>query len=310
MELLIAIGVFGLIAGLIYFVVASRAPVTEDAIQRRLENISIQSQTKTPIRLHANDDELTLWERVANFFLGDKELPARFNDMGRRLHQAGYRGNRAVRIFWGLRIFLCVAFGFGGMFIALMSNSSMNDFLLLSGVGVFAGYMLPALTVFRKARTRVREMKETLPDTLDLIVVCVEAGMGVDSALTRVGREQNNQGLALGEEFLLATQEMQAGAPRKEALLRLADRAGIDELKAMVTFLTQTEEMGGSISRSLRVYAETMRDKRSQRAEEAARKTVIKLIFPLVFFILPAIFILLLGPPGLEIMQTLSDPLK
>jgi len=170
--------------------------------------------------------------------------------------------------------------------------------------------MLPALTVFRKARARVREMKETLPDTLDLIVVCVEAGMGVDSALTRVGREQNNQGLALGEEFLLASQEMQAGAPRKDALLRLADRAGIEELKAMVTFLTQTEEMGGSISRSLRVYAETMRDKRSQAAEEAARKTVIKLIFPLVFFILPAIFILLLGPPGLEIMKTLSDQLN
>lgn len=310
MELLIAVGFFGLIAGLIYYFVASRAPVTEDAIQRRLENIAIQSQAKTPLRLHGGDDELTLWERVANFFIGDKEMPARFNEMGRRLHQAGYRGNRAIRIFWGIRIFLSAAFGFGGIFVSIMSDASMNDFLLLSGVGVAAGYFLPALTVVRKARKRVRDMKETLPDTLDLIVVCVEAGMGVDSALTRVGREQNNQGLALGEEFLLATQEMQAGAPRKEALLRLADRAGIEELKAMVTFLTQTEEMGGSISRSLRVYAETMRDKRSQAAEEAARKTVIKLIFPLVFFILPAIFILLLGPPGLGIIQTLSDPLR
>jgi len=309
MEMLIAVGVFGLIAGLIYFLVASRAPVTDDTIQRRLENISVQSQAKAQFRLHESDDELTTWERVTNFFFGDKELPARFNDMGRRLHQAGYRGNRAIRIFWGLRIFLAVAFGFGGMLIAIMSDSSMNDFLMLSGVGVAAGYFLPALTVFRKARARVREMKETLPDTLDLIVVCVEAGMGVDSALTRVGREQNSQGLALGEEFLLASQEMQAGAPRKEALLRLADRAGIEELKAMVTFLTQTEEMGGSISRSLRVYAETMRDKRSQAAEEAARKTVIKLIFPLVFFILPAIFILLLGPPGLGIIKMLSDPL-
>ena len=309
MEMLIAVGVFGLIAGLIYFLVASRAPVTDDTIQRRLENISVQSQAKAQFRLHESDDELTTWERVTNFFFGDKELPARFNDMGRRLHQAGYRGNRAIRIFWGLRIFLSAAFGFGGMLVAIMSDSSMNDFLMLSGVGVAAGYMLPALTVFRKARARVREMKETLPDTLDLIVVCVEAGMGVDSALTRVGREQNSQGLALGEEFLLASQEMQAGAPRKEALLRLADRAGIEELKAMVTFLTQTEEMGGSISRSLRVYAETMRDKRSQAAEEAARKTVIKLIFPLVFFILPAIFILLLGPPGLGIIKMLSDPL-
>ena len=310
MELVIAVGFFGLIAGVVYFIVASRAPVAEETIQRRLDSIGIQGQSSSaPIRLH-DSDELTTWERLANFFFGDREMPGRFNEMSRRLHQAGYRGNRAIRVFWGVRIFLCAILGFGGMFVAMASGSSMNDFLMLGGLGVIAGYMLPALTVFRKARARVREMKETLPDTLDLIVVCVEAGMGVDSALNRVGREQNAQKLALGEEFLLATQEMQAGAPRKEAMLRLADRCGIDELKAMVTFLTQTEEMGGSIARSLRVYAETMRDKRSQAAEEAARKTVIKLIFPLVFFILPAIFILLLGPPGLGIMQMLSDPLR
>ena len=198
----------------------------------------------------------------------------------------------------------------GGMAVALMSQASMSDFLLLGGTGAALGYMLPFLTVFRKARTRVRDMRETLPDTLDLIVVCVEAGMGVDAALNRVGREQNSQGLALGEELVLASQEMQAGAARKDALLRLADRVGIEEFKSLVTFLTQTEEMGGSIARSLRVYAETMRDKRSQAAEEAARNTVIKLIFPLVFFILPAIFILLLGPPGLGLIEMLSDPMN
>jgi tight adherence protein C len=293
----------------VYFAFASRSPVSEEAIQQRLENISLRTDPRGPIRLHEHE-QITFWERVANYFFGDRELPDRFNNVSRRLHQAGYRGNRAVRIFWGLRIFLAVALGFGLLMVAIMSNASMKDFLMLSGLGAAAGYMLPALTVFRKARTRVLEMKETLPDTLDLIVVCVEAGMGVDSALTRVGREQNSQGLALGEELMLATQEMQAGAVRKEALLRLADRVGIEEFKALVTFLTQTEEMGGSIARSLRVYAETMRDKRSQAAEEAARKTVIKLIFPLVFFILPAIFIILLGPPGLGIIQMLSDPLR
>src|SRR5258706_3473148 len=309
MEMLIAIGFFGLISAIVYFVLAPKASVSEDAIQQRLENIGLQSgQSRAPIRLH-EEDEITIWERFANFFLGDKELPDRFNNASRRLHQAGYRGNRAVRIYWGLRFFLCIAFGFGGMAVALMSEASMSDLLLLSGLGALVGFMLPALTVFRKARARVRDMREALPDTLDLIVICVEAGMGVDAALNRVGREQNSQGMALGEELMLASQEMQAGAVRKDALLRLADRVGIDEFKALVTFLTQTEEMGGSIARSLRVYADTMRDKRSQAAEEAARKTVIKLIFPLVFFILPAIFILLLGPPGLGIVQMLADPL-
>jgi len=309
MELLIAVGFFGLVSAIVYFVVASKAPIAEDAIQRRLESIGIQSaESRAPIHLHEHE-ETTFWEKITNFFFGDRELPERFNMISRRLHQAGYRGNRAVRIFWGLRIFLGMAFGFAGLFVSLTSGSAMSDLLLLTVVGAAVGYMLPFLTVFRKARARVRDMRETLPDTLDLIVVCVEAGMGVDAALNRVGKEQNSQKLALGEELVLATQEMQAGAKRKEALIRLADRVGIDEFRALVTFLTQTEEMGGSIARSLRVYAETMRDKRSQAAEEAARKTVIKLIFPLVFFILPAIFIILLGPPGLGIMQMLADPL-
>ena len=308
MEVLIAVGIFGLISAVVYFVLASRAPVADDAIQRRLENIGIQGEARTQVRLY-DTEEMTVWERVTNFFFGDRELPDRFNVVSRRLHQAGYRGNRAVRIFWGLRIFLCAAFGFGGMFIGLTSGAAMSDFLMLAGTGALVGYMLPFLTVFRKSRARVLSMRETLPDTLDLIVVCVEAGMGVDAALNRVGKEQNSQGLALGEELMLTTQEMQAGAVRKDALLRLADRVGIEEFKGLVTFLTQTEEMGGSISRSLRVYAETMRDKRSQAAEEAARKTVIKLIFPLVFFILPAIFIILLGPAGLQIMDMLTHPL-
>jgi Flp pilus assembly protein TadC len=174
--------------------------------------------------------------------------------------------------------------------MALTSGAAMSDFLMLSGAGAATGYMLPFITVLRKSRARVREMRETLPDTLDLIVVCVEAGMGVDAALNRVGKEQNSQQLALGEELMLTTQEMQAGSVRKDALIRLAERVGIEEFRALVTFLTQTEEMGGSIARSLRVYAETMRDKRSQAAEEAARKTVIKLIFPLVFFYSPGDF--------------------
>jgi tight adherence protein C len=311
MELIITIGVFGLVAGVVYFVLAPRAPVVEEAIQRRLDTISARPETEARearYPLHATEDE-TFWERVTNFFFGDKELPERFNASSRLLHQAGYRGNRSVRIFWGVRIFLCLALGFGLSLFAMLLSASMKDFLLLGGVGAFSGYMLPYLTVYRKAKARVLEMKETLPDTLDLLVVCVEAGMGIDAALNRVGREQSQQGLALGEELMLATQEMQAGAVRKQALARLADRCSVEEFRALITFLTQTEELGGSITRSLRIYAETNRAKRSQSAEEAARKTVIKLIIPLVFFILPAIFILVLGPPGLQIMKALSDPL-
>lgn len=310
MEIVIAFGIFCLVFGVLYFTLVSRAPVADEAIQRRLETIAAQPKSTRPIRLHGGE-EATFWEGIAKFFIGEKEMmPATFSRVGRMLHQAGYRGERAIRIFWGLRIFLCLALGFGGLLVSFMSKATMQDVLLLGGAGGLAGYFFPYLSVRRKANARVLEMRETLPDTLDLIVICVEAGMGVDAALTRVAAEQTEQGLAMGEELLLTTKEMQAGAIRKEALTRLADRIGMEELRGLITFLTQTEELGGSIARSLRVYAATMRDKRSQAAEEAARKMVIKLIFPLVFFILPAIFIIILGPAGLSIMKMLSSPLK
>jgi len=310
MEILVAIGIFGLVSVFLYYALSARVPLSDDAIQRRLETISYKSSEPHSIRLHGDEAE-NLSERIARFFLGEKDvMPARYVGLIRLLHQAGYRGERALRSFWGKRILLCILLGFGGILIAFMSNASTQDVIMLGVVGAVIGYILPYATVRRKAQVRVLEMRETLPDTLDLIVVCVEAGMGIDAALVRVGKEQSEQGLAIGEELMLASQEMQAGAMRKEALSRLADRIGIDELRSLITFLTQTEELGGSIARSLRVYAETMREKRSHRAEEAARKAVIKLIFPLVFFILPAIFILILGPAALNIIKTLSAPLQ
>jgi tight adherence protein C len=308
METIIAIAVFGVVGAIMYLVLAPRAPIAEDMIQRRLETISGPRTSAAPVRLFDNEDE-TFWERVADFFFGSKEMPENLSKAGTKLHQAGYRGARAIRIYWGLRIFLGLALALTALLLSFSMNASMQDVLLLGGAAGTLGYMLPCLTVFRKAKSRVLAMREALPDTLDLIVICVEAGMGVDAALNRVGNEQNNQKLAIGEELLLATQEMQAGARRKDALIRLAERCGVDEIRGLVTFLTQTEELGGSIARSLRIYAETMRDKRSQSAEEAARKAVIKLIFPLVFFILPAIFIILLGPAGLQIMKALADPM-
>lgn len=311
MELiLVVIGFFGLVTGVVYFLLASRGVATDETIQRRLDSIMREPQVADRVRLlRGEDEEQTFWERVTDFFLGGRDMPANYTKLSRLLHQAGYRGERAVRVFWGLRLFLCIALAFLCLFVSVLSAARIADVLLLAAVGGAVGYLLPYASVFRKARARVMQMKETLPDTLDLLVVCVEAGMGMDAALNRVGKEQLGQGLYIGEELQLATQEMQAGAVRKEALNRLADRMGVEEFRALITFLTQTEELGGSIARSLRVYAETMRDKRSQTAEEAARKTVIKLIFPLVFFILPAIFILVLGAPALQIMKVLTSPL-
>ena len=121
MEILIALGIFGLVGGFVYYVLAARVPVSDDAIQRRLETLSLQSRETGRIRLPAVEEE-TPWERIAEFFLGTKDLPARYTRLSRMLHQAGYRGERAIRIFWGLTIFLCSAFGFGGILIAFFRN--------------------------------------------------------------------------------------------------------------------------------------------------------------------------------------------
>jgi tight adherence protein C len=134
-------------------------------------------------------------------------------------------------------------------------------------------------------------------------VVCVEAGLGVDNALVKVAEEQQGQGLAAGDELLLMTREMQAGLARREALTRLADRLDLEEVRGLTVFLVQTEEIGGSIARSLRIYAETMRQKRIQKAEEAARKLVIKLLLPLAFCILPALFCVIFAPPAVNIVK-------
>lgn len=307
MEFLIVIGVFGLVGGFFYLLLAPRTVVQDDVIQRRLDAFATKPATGTGRVRLLSDGEETFWEQIATFFLGEKELPAEYTRVRRLIHQAGYPGERAVRIFWGVRIFLTGAFGAGAMFFGTLAQIPVSKMLLVIAVCAGVGYFLPYLSVRRKAKARVLEIQEALPDTLDLLVICVEAGLGIDSAMVRVANEQVEQHLVIGEEWQLMTQEIQAGVLRRDALSRMADRVGLEDLQSLVTFLTQTEDLGGSIARSLRVYAATMRHKRSQRAEEAARKAVIKLIFPLVLFILPALFLVVMAPPFLNIMKLFSS---
>lgn len=305
MDLLFAIiGVFGLVAGSAYLLFAPRTKLEEEAIQRRLAAIAAKP-VATKVRLVSAEEE-SLWERIARFFFGEQELAARYTKDRILLHQAGFPGERAVRIYWGVRIVLMAALPFIFFLMALLSGALFSQMFLWLVAGIGLGYLLPQFYVKRRARARSLEIQETLPDTLDLIVVCVEAGLGIDAALNRIGKEQAEQNLAIGQELQLLNQEIQAGIPRREALSRLAERVGVEDLRALVAFLLQTEDLGGSIARSLRVYASTMREKRSQRAEEAARKVVVKLVFPLVCFILPALFLVVLGPAIINITKILA----
>jgi tight adherence protein C len=304
--LLIFVGVYGLVVCPTFVLLAPGRWIQEEAIQKRLDAIATRAVgRRSRVRLLSTEEE-TFWEKITKFFLGENETAAQYTKFRRLLHQAGYPGERAVRIFCGMRIFFTVASAAGAFLFAVLSRAPVSNMVLLIVIGAALGYLLPHFFLRRRGNKRTLTIQETLPDTLDLLVICVEAGMGVDAALVRVAREQGEQGLEIGDELQLMSQEIQAGVPRREALSRLADRVGLEEIRGLVTFLTQTEELGGSIARSLRIYAATMRQKRSQKAEEAARKLVIKLIFPLILCIMPALFLVVLGPPGINIIKVLG----
>lgn len=303
MELLVAIGVFGFVGALAYFFLAPKTTVQDQTIRRRLEAITPKATRPVSRVTLLESGEETFWEKITQYFLGEEVLAEKYTAMRKLLHQAGFQGEKPLRLFWGVRILLAGALGLSAVFIAALSGKAVFSLLMMTGAAAAIGYLLPYIDIRRKARLRLLEISEALPDTLDLLVVCVEAGMGIDGALVRVAKEQAEQGLAIGQELQLMSSEIQAGVPRREALSRLGDRLGLEDLQTLASFLIQTEQLGGSIARSLRVYAATMRQKRSQRAEEAARKAVIKLLFPLALFIMPALFLLVFSPAAINIMK-------
>ena len=161
--------------------------------------------------------------------------------------------------------------------------------------------------VGRRVKVRQKEISKALPDALDMMVVCVEAGLALNQALVRVAQEIGEVSVLLSEQMVLVNLEIRAGTSREEALRKFAERTGVPEVSSLVAMLIQTDRFGTSVANALRVQAATLRTKRRQRAEEAAAKTAIKLVFPLVFFIFPALFVIILGPAMIQIFETLSS---
>ncbi|WBY02607.1 type II secretion system F family protein [Ramlibacter tataouinensis] len=200
----------------------------------------------------------------------------------------------------------------GATFAALRAASQSYGVTLLFYVMVAAliGCYLPNLVVEWVARVRRREVFESFPDATDLMLVCVEAGLGLDAALTKVADEIRRKSLALAEELHLTNLEMRAGASREQALRNLALRSGVEEIGTFATMLTQADKFGTSIADSLRVFSDELRHKRQVRAEERAAKVPVKLLFPLVLFIFPSIMMVVLGPAIIQVVRTLAPMLS
>lgn len=218
-----------------------------------------------------------------------------------RLVQAGYRSRDALVVFLGLRIGVALI-----AFALLASPLLVRPNLMVALAGCALGYLMPGMVLARLAARRQHRIRLGLPDALDLLVVSVEAGLGLDQAIQRVADEIAFAHPDLADEMRLVNLELRAGRSRPEALRALADRTGVDDLASLVAILVQTDKFGTSIAHSLRVHAETMRTKRRQRAEEAAAKTGVKMVFPLVFCIFPAIWVVTIGPAAIRFIQVLG----
>jgi tight adherence protein C len=286
--------VFGtaLVAGAALLLMPRRAA----AIDRRLEELAVDRHDAEPPKPR--------FEAIVGLFkrVGEK-VPRSPKEMGTlrlRLVQAGYRREEALTIFFGIRVLFAI-----GLFVLLSNPILIRPNTLLALGGLALGYILPGMVLARLARRRAHKIRLSLADALDLLVVSVEAGLGLDQALTRVGTELAFAHPELSDELKLINLELRAGKPRAEALRNLADRTGVDDLSSLVTMLIQTDKFGTSVAQSLRVYSDTLRTKRRQRAEEAAAKTGVKMVFPLVLCIFPSIWVVTIGPAAIKFMTVL-----
>lgn len=223
------------------------------------------------------------------------------------LMEAGFRGHTAEAVFRGVRVALPLALGGAAIVLMPLAGVPTAGAMFAALWLAAAGWIAPGFFVGRRARSRQRELQRALPDALDLLVVCVEAGLGLNQAMLRVAQEIRHVSALIGDELGLVNLEIRAGVPRQDALRNLGTRTGVPELRSLGAMLIQTDRFGTSIAQAMRIHADTLRTKRRQRAEEAAAKTTVKLVFPLVLFVFPAMFVVLLGPALLQIIRVLGN---
>jgi len=228
--------------------------------------------------------------------------PADVSRTRRWLIQAGFRDAIDVNYYFGARI-LTAAVGF--VAIALTIGFDNPNPALLIGVPAL-GFLLPRFILKRMIRNRQNRIRLGLPDALDLTVICVEAGLALDQALMRVGQDLHHAHPDLSDEFHFVNLEMRAGKPRAEALRNLVERTGVDDIRSLVGTLIQTDRFGTSVAQALRVHSDSLLTERRQRAEEQAAKTTIKMVPPLVIFVLPSIIFVTIGPAVIELVRQLG----
>ena len=309
MLLILAVILVALSVVCAFFFLAEVVPGRQPSIATRLGEVEgVDAVTRETI---ARRRRQARTEKIAELLgsLG-QQFEARHADISAlrlQLVQAGYPGSSAPAIYLGSRIALPIGLGAGS--VAILSTLGMTSVAGVLATVWFAalGYIFPSFFLKSRITRRQKEMQRALPDALDLLVVCVEAGLGLNQALVRVSEEIERLSPVLSEQLALVNLEIRAGTPRDEAFRNMGDRTGMEDIRSLMAMLIQTDRFGTSVATALRVHADTMRTKRRQRAEEAAAKTTIKLVFPLVLFIFPAMFVVILGSAIIQIYEALGQ---
>jgi tight adherence protein C len=281
-----------------------------------LLKLRIDSRVEAIRDLSGNDfrEISSQWERKASVMLSSLKgfsMPseeAKIQPVRIMFTTAGYRGDLPVLLYFSAKTLLTFLLPLAYLFFVFFFSDP-NDLVM---VGLYTvvlaafGYYAPDLYVKHKTRVRQREIFETFPDALDLMRVCVSAGLGLDAAIARVGKEIELSSVALAEEFRELNLELRAGKSRQEALRSMADRTGVEDVAALVAMLIQSERFGTSVSESLKVHAESLRTKRKMQAQEAAGKIPVKLTIPMILCIFPGIFIVILGPAIVSLLRSMG----
>jgi len=225
--------------------------------------------------------------------------------MLRRLMRAGFRGPNALKMLYGSKVLLAAVLPAVALSLAAKSDADPSYKVMFVVAAFAAGFFGPNEYVRHAAKKRQKEIRRGMPNALDLMVVCVESGLGLDQAVVQVAKELQFAHREISQEFSLMNLEMKAGARRAEALRNLADRTGVDEVKKLVAVLIQADRFGTSIAQSLRGHSEYIRVQTRQAAEEKAAKLGVKLVFPIFFCILPSLFVVTVGPVLMRIVREL-----
>lgn len=292
----------------VYLILGSRA--TMNVIKRRAEGqIGIAASDNESLGLTFKDKLHSLLVR-----LGEANKPSNESEVSairEMLVTAGYRHAQAPILFMGAKLLSGIlALGLAVVFPSnLLGFPSMTVQLVIYVGAASAGYFLPMLWLRHAISQRKEKIQDGFPDALDLMVVCVEAGLGLDAAISRVSGEIRLAHRELAEEFNLVSLELRTGLSRAEALKNLSRRVDLEEVSSLVALLVQTDKFGTSIGQSLRVHSDSMRVNRQLRAEELAAKLPVKMLFPLVFFIFPSLFVIVVGPAAVKIARTLLPSL-